>query len=55
MEAKNKNISTLEQFKDKNYGKRETPKRDELESSYKNFKTGALIHEVGTLITPSKK
>ena len=39
------NILTLEQFKDKNYGKSGTTKRDELESGYVNFKLGALIHE----------
>jgi DNA-binding XRE family transcriptional regulator len=36
---------TLDQFKDKHYGKRGTKKRDELESGYENFKIGALIHE----------
>jgi len=41
---KNK-ILTLEQFKDKNYGKRGTAKRDKLEAGYENFKLGALIHE----------
>jgi ribosome-binding protein aMBF1 (putative translation factor) len=39
------NIMTLEQFKDKHYGKRGTAKRDELEAGYENFKIGALIHE----------
>lgn len=42
---KKNNILTLEQFKDKHYGKRGTAKREELESSYENFKIGALIHE----------
>jgi len=45
MKAKKNNILTLEQFKDKNYGKRGTAKRDELEAGYDNFKLGALIHE----------
>jgi ribosome-binding protein aMBF1 (putative translation factor) len=36
---------TLDQFKDKHYGKRGTKKRDELEAGYENFKVGALIHE----------
>lgn len=36
---------TLEQFKDKHYGKRGTAKRDELEAGYKNFKIGAFIQE----------
>ena len=42
---KNTNIMTLDQFKDKHYGKLGTAKRDELEAGYKNFKIGALIHE----------
>ncbi|HET6558395.1 MAG TPA: helix-turn-helix transcriptional regulator [Prolixibacteraceae bacterium] len=36
---------TLEEFKEKNYGKRGTRERDELEASYKKFKIGALIHD----------
>jgi ribosome-binding protein aMBF1 (putative translation factor) len=39
------NIVTLDQFKDKHYGKPGTTKRDQLEAGYKNFKIGALIHE----------
>jgi len=42
---KNNNIITLEQFKDKHYGKRGTAKREELEAGFENFKIGALIHE----------
>lgn len=42
---KKANIITLDQFKDKHYGKRGTVKRDELESGYENFKIGALIHD----------
>jgi len=42
---KKNNITTLEQFKEENYGKRGTKKRDELETGYENFKIGALIHE----------
>jgi ribosome-binding protein aMBF1 (putative translation factor) len=45
MKAKNKNLTTLEEFKEKNYGKRGTKKRDELEAGYENFKIGVLIHE----------
>ena len=45
MKTKKSNIMTLEQFKDKNYGKRGTAKRDQLEAGYENFKIGALIHE----------
>ncbi len=44
MKAKN-NITTLDQFKDKHYGKVGTKKRDILEEGYENFKIGALIHE----------
>jgi DNA-binding XRE family transcriptional regulator len=43
MKTKNKIITTLEEFKEKNYGKRGTKERDELESGYENFKIGALI------------
>ena len=44
MKAKNKNLMTLEEFKEKNYGKRGTKKRDELEAGYEAFKIGAMIH-----------
>lgn len=40
---------SLEQFKDKHYGKADTGKRMMLEVGYENFKTGALIRE-GRLI-----
>lgn len=36
---------TLDQFKEKHYGKRGIAKRNELEAGYENFKIGALIHE----------
>ncbi len=42
---KKSNTKTLEQFKDEHYGKYGTPKRNKLESGYKMFKIGALIHE----------
>jgi DNA-binding XRE family transcriptional regulator len=45
MKAKNKNLITLDEFKEKNYGKIGTKERDELEGGYENFKIGALIHE----------
>ena len=45
MKMKKNNIVTLEQFKDKHYGKRGTAKREELEAGYENFKIGSLIHE----------
>ena len=42
---KNTNTKTLAQFKDEQYGKRGTSKRDKLESGYESFKIGALILE----------
>ena len=45
MKAKNKNLMTLEEFKDKNYGKLGTKERGELEAGYEAFKIGALIHD----------
>ena len=42
--SKNRNLITLEGFKEKNYGKRGTKERDELEAGYEAFKMGALIH-----------
>ena len=45
MKTKNKNLMTLEEFKEKNYGKRGTKERNELEAGYEAFKIGALIHD----------
>ena len=45
MKAEENNIMTLDQFKDKHYGKVGSIKRDKLEEGYENFKIGALIHE----------
>jgi len=42
---KNSNKMTLNEFKDKHYGVEGSPKRNELESGYDNFKLGALLHE----------
>ncbi|MBY0245726.1 MAG: helix-turn-helix domain-containing protein [Sphingobacteriaceae bacterium] len=42
---KNNNITTIEQFKDKHYGKTGTAKRDELDAGFENFKIGAMIHD----------
>ncbi|MFA5297748.1 MAG: helix-turn-helix transcriptional regulator [Lutibacter sp.] len=44
MKTKNNNIKTLDQFKDKHYGNIGSAKRDKLDSGYKNFKIGAMIH-----------
>ncbi len=45
MKTQSNYLMTLEQFKDKNYGKRGTSKREELEAGYENFKIGAMIHD----------
>jgi len=45
MKIEKSNIQTLDQFKDRHYGKRGTEKREVLEAGYENFKIGALIHE----------
>ena len=45
MKTKNKNLISLDTFKEKNYGKRGTKSRDELEAGYENFKIGTLIHD----------
>jgi DNA-binding XRE family transcriptional regulator len=45
MKAKNKNLTSLEEFKERNYGKMGTKKREELEAGYEAFKIGALIQD----------
>ncbi|MDA8692968.1 helix-turn-helix domain-containing protein [Saprospiraceae bacterium] len=42
---KNNNTQTLDQLKEKFYGKKGTSKRDELEAGYKEFKVGFMIRE----------
>ena len=44
MQTKNK-TQTLDQFKDKHYGKRGTAKREKLDRGYTEFKLGAMIHD----------
>ena len=44
MPRKNK-MMTLNQFKDKHYGKRGTAKREKLEKGFNEFKLGAMIYE----------
>ena len=44
MQTKNKTV-TLEQFKDKHYGKKGSAKREKLEKGYIAFKLGAMIHD----------
>ncbi|MDA0736811.1 MAG: helix-turn-helix transcriptional regulator [Bacteroidetes bacterium] len=45
MKATKSNVITLNQFKDRHYGKHGTAKRDTLEVGYASFKIGVLIHE----------
>jgi ribosome-binding protein aMBF1 (putative translation factor) len=45
MKTEKNNITTLEEFKIRNYGERGTKKRDDLDAGYENFKIGILIHE----------
>jgi HTH-type transcriptional regulator/antitoxin HipB len=42
---KNPRLKTLEQFKDDQYGKRGTSKRDKLEKGFEAFKLGAMLHD----------
>lgn len=42
---KKSNLITLEDFKEKHFGRKGTPKRDELEAGYESFKIGAMIQE----------
>ena len=43
--TKENNIKTWAQFKDEQFGKRGTPKREKLEAGYETFKLGAMIQE----------
>ncbi|HMI66890.1 MAG TPA: helix-turn-helix transcriptional regulator [Cyclobacteriaceae bacterium] len=45
MKTKRNNLVTLDQFKEKHYGKKGTIKRDRLEAGYENFKIGTMLHE----------
>ncbi len=45
MRRKKDKILSLEDFKELNYGKVGTEKRDQLEEGYQDFRIGALIHE----------
>lgn len=42
---KNNNLTSLDEFKEKNYGKRGTNEREELEAGFEAFKIGALIQD----------
>ena len=43
--SKKKNIKTLDQFVDEQYGKKGTQKRDKMEKGYEAFKLGFLIQQ----------
>ena len=45
MKARKKTLTTLEEFKERNYGKQGTRKRDELEAGFQAFKIGSLIQD----------
>ncbi len=45
MKTKKNSLLTLDQFVEKNYGKRGTPKREKLEAGYEDFKIGALLQQ----------
>ena len=45
MKTKNKNLTSLDEFIEIEYGKIGTSKRDEFESGFESFKIGAMIHE----------
>lgn len=42
---KKNNLMTLESFKEKHFGKVGTPKRDELDAGYENFRIGTMLQE----------
>jgi len=41
----NKNLTSLSQFVDKEYGVKGTKKRDKFETEYESFKLGVLIQQ----------
>ena len=42
---KSDDLITLDDFIDKEYGNKGTPKRERFEQGYQEFKLGALVHE----------
>jgi DNA-binding XRE family transcriptional regulator len=42
---KRNNLTSLDEFVEKNYGKRGTPNREMFESDYENFKIGFLLQQ----------
>ena len=45
MKTRDRNTTTLDQFKDTHYGQPGSKDREELERGYENFKIGALIQD----------
>ena len=45
MPRKNSNLTSLDELKDELYGKRGTPKREDYERGFEEFKLGYLIQE----------
>ena len=45
MKTKKQNITSLEELKDKHYGKPGSSRREELENGYEHFKIGVLLHQ----------
>jgi ribosome-binding protein aMBF1 (putative translation factor) len=43
--SKKKNIKTLDEFVEEQYGKRGTPKREKLEKGFEAFQLGVLIQQ----------
>lgn len=48
MKTKNKNLTPLSEFIDKQYGKGGTPKREKFERGFEVFKIGFLLEEART-------
>ncbi|MDP3665162.1 MAG: helix-turn-helix transcriptional regulator, partial [Sediminibacterium sp.] len=46
MKAKKNNLVDLEEFIDKDYGKRGTKRRDKFEEGYEAFKLGVMMQEM---------
>ncbi|WP_298390884.1 helix-turn-helix transcriptional regulator [Hydrotalea sp.] len=46
MKAKKSNLVDLEEFIDKDYGKRGTKRRDKFEEGYEAFKLGVMMQEM---------
>lgn len=45
MSAKKSELRTLEALKEEHFGKRGTPRREQLEEGYQDFKVGILLQE----------